>query len=566
MKRVNLNPKKSLQVQLFLNFIIPFIIMGVLVFGFVKYLTDYIINEHVLPQFDQILEINGESLAGSINETAVNKAIENPAQNGELVRFLDTFIEGKEGIEYVYVLTKQNNKDYIVGLNGSGDAMVESPFTPSQEEAFTSGKTVLTDIYEDKWGSHKSYFIPLENSNAIIGVDMSTNFIEKLQTAINFFQLIFLAASITLGGILAFFFGRRLIKPIQLLLASMNKISNGDLTESISVKRQDEIGRLAQNFEEMRKSLVTIIRSVKTNSSQINENSLELVQSFDELVDAAFQIAAGTGEEAKAAEVQALHIEKISQGISLMSDKIQSVSNETNAIGHFTKHTGEIAEKGSSQIADIAKQINRIQENSDISQERLGLLKEKVYQINQDIKLIKDVADQTNLLSLNASIEAARAGDAGKGFSVVAHEVQKLAGQTEGTVKTIDSILREITDHCIQMVTSNNEDNQEIQKGVQLITVSGELFGQIFEAVNTLTNQVDSMVESVDDITKASTESSQSVHEIAAISEERVATIEEISASSHQQSTTVGQLKEKNRELQEMAHSLSELVEKFTVQ
>ncbi|MBM7579713.1 methyl-accepting chemotaxis protein [Jeotgalibacillus terrae] len=560
------NPKKSLRSQLFIMFIIPFVLLSILMFGFVKYLTDYIIEDHVLPQFEQILQIYGGDLAESIDEEAVSETIGNSQESGEeLVQFLNAFMDGKEGIEYVYVLTREDNTDYIVALNGTEDIMMESPMTEDQERALTENTVVSTEIYVDEWGSHKSVFIPLPDTDAIIGLDMSTQFIEDLEQQIILFQIIFVIISIIIGAIFAYVFGQRLTKPIKLLLASVKKITGGNLTEEIKVKRQDEIGMLAENFEEMRLSLTTIIQSVKENSGQVNHTSEDLVKSFNELAEASSQIAVGTSEEAKASESRSSHIENISSGFSVMAGKIQDVNQQAKEIDQITKNAGSIAEKGAVQIQEISAQITEIQKNGNISQERLGDLGKNIDHINEDIKLIKAVADQTNLLSLNASIEAARAGEAGKGFSVVAQEVQKLSSQTEDTVTTISATLKELAAQCQKMLQSNTQDLSEINKGVTLIQSSGELFNQIFDSVNALTKQVDSMVDGIDEVTTTSNRSVESIHEIAAISEEGVATIEEISASSQQQNATILLLQDKNNELKEMATSLNRLVEKFVV-
>ncbi|WP_227396278.1 methyl-accepting chemotaxis protein [Jeotgalibacillus aurantiacus] len=566
MKTGKLNPRKSLRSQLFLFFVIPFVLMGILVFGFVQYLTGYIIEDHVLPQFEQLLQINGEELATTIDESLVTGTVNGDASAAQgLVQFLDEFMEGKEGMEYAYVLSRVNGTDSIVGLNGMEETLVESPFTADQAAALDEGRTVSTEIYVDQWGSHKSYFIPLENTDAIIGVDMSTQFIADLQQQILTFLIVFLAIAVVTGSVLAYTFGRRLIKPIDVLVGSVNKIAKGDLTEKVSLNRKDELGHLARNFEEMRLSLIEIIKNVKSNSSQVNDTSLYLVKAFDELGEASSQIAVGTGEEAKASESRSTHIETIAQGFTAMTSKIQNVNDQTKQIEQLTKNTGEVAEKGSVQIREISDQITRIHKNGDVSHERISLLGKKIDHINDDIKLIKAVADQTNLLSLNASIEAARAGDAGKGFSVVAQEVQKLSSQTENTVTTITSTLKEITDQCELMMQSNKQDLAEIENGVAMIRDSGALFNQIFEYVNALSEQVDQIVDNIEDVTNTSNQSVESIHEVAAISEEGVATVQQISASSQQQYATINILKDKNMELQEMADSLNQLVDRFAV-
>ncbi|MCR8849313.1 methyl-accepting chemotaxis protein [Rossellomorea sp. SC111] len=558
------NPKKSIQAQLFLSFIIPFFILGALIFLFIRFLTGYIFEEHVLPQFDQLLTINGEDLARSIDETVVNDIIQNEEKsNGAVGNELDQFIEGKEGIEYVYVLTQKNGKDYIVGLNDSPDTMVESPFTDDQAKAFTNREPVLSSIYSDEWGTHKSYFVPLEGTNAIVGIDMSAQFITDLKRKITIFQSIFIGVAVLLGAILSYIIGRRMKKNIEQLLSSMDMVTNGDLTESITIDRADEIGTLALRYEEMRASLKQVIHHVQDNANQINDTSAVLLTAFDELSDGSNQIAIGTSEEANASESRSVHIDQISNGTTLMSDKITSVANQTKQIDQFTRNTGQIAKEGTGKINKIQDQMNKIRSNGEINSTKLTQLDGKISQINRDIDLIKDVADQTNLLSLNASIEAARAGEAGKGFSIVAQEVQKLASLTDENVKTINAVLKDITDQTNEMLHANKEINTDIKDGADLVSTSGELFHQIFQAVDSLTNQVAAMVEDVADIQGTSQRTVESIHEVAAISEEGVATIQEISAASQQQHTTVSMLRNQNQELKEMADSLKKLVENY---
>lgn len=563
MKSFNLNPKKSLQGQMFLNFMIPFAIIGLALFIFVKSITGYIIDEHVLPEFDQILEMNGENLSAFTDENVVNQVIAGEGGESQLTTFLDEYAKGKEGLEYVYVLTRQNGKDYIVGMNGSSDAMVESPFTDDQARAFEEKKSVLTSIYTDKWGSHKSYFVPVDGSDAIIGVDMSTQFIDDLVNTINLFLIGFVVMAILIGGVIAYLFGRNMNKHIQKLVHSMDKMASGDLTEEITTTRKDEIGTLSHKFEHMRGNLIRMIESVKANADSIDATSVDLVTGFSEMTEASEQIATGTMEEARASESRSQHIERISTGTTSMSDEVKILTEQTGRIDQFTQSTSRRAKEGSDQIVRITDQITRIQKNSQISHERLVTLENKIVAINRDIDLIKDISDQTNLLSLNASIEAARAGEAGKGFAVVAEEVQNLARLTDSNVKTINQAIQEINQQTEEMMDANKEVNSDIEDGVNLVATSGELFETIFHGVQGLSDEVKKMVSSMDTVQSNTKDSIESIHEIAAISEEGVATLQEIASSSEQQNTTVRTLQMKNSELKAMADSLKEEVQRF---
>ncbi|WP_245989487.1 hypothetical protein [Ureibacillus thermophilus] len=176
--------KKSIKTQLIVSFLIPFLIFSFILFGFVRYVSDYIIQEQVIPQFDERLKENGQTLAKSIDPDLIKHAMIYPEKYGtELKDKLDSFIEGKKGIEYVYILSRKNGKDVIVALNGSDEYMVESSFTDEQKSSFEENKNVLSPIYKDKWGVHKSFFTPLDDNgvDAILGIDMSAEFIDQLK-------------------------------------------------------------------------------------------------------------------------------------------------------------------------------------------------------------------------------------------------------------------------------------------------------------------------------------------------------------------------------------------------
>lgn len=133
----NMTKKKSIKARLIISFLIPFLIFSLILFGFVRYVSEYIIHEHVIPQFDERLKENGKLLAESINPDLIKNTMVSPEKYGaELKQKLDSFMEGKKGIEYVYVLAKKDGKDVIVALNGSDKFMVESSFTDDQKLSY----------------------------------------------------------------------------------------------------------------------------------------------------------------------------------------------------------------------------------------------------------------------------------------------------------------------------------------------------------------------------------------------------------------------------------------------
>jgi len=562
----NITRKKSIKTQLIVSFLFPFLIFSMILFGFVKYVSDYIIQEHVIPQFDELLKENGQLLAQSIDPDLIKNTMESPEKYGmQLKRKLDSFFEGKKGIEYVYVLSRKNGKDVIVALNDSDDFMVESPFTGDQKTSFEEKETVLSPIYRDKWGVHKSFFLPLEDDGveAIFGIDMSAKFIDQLENRILTISIIVTAVMIIIGILLALFIGNRISKPLNSLVQYAKTFSTGDLSQSININRQDEIGILANSFEEMRKNLSHIIDNVKEKSEGIHLTSQTLLESFEELDQASKQIATSTDEEAKGAEERANHIERISNMISEISSSISNVDEQTKVIKNLTDQTSQQAEKGNVQVEIITEQMNKIKQNGMVSKENLSNLGKKLEHINEIIKIIQEISSQIHLLSLNASIEAARAGEAGKGFSVVAQEVQKLANQTDGSIKTISKAIVEINEQANLVLNLNQQDYEDIVKGVEIVEDNGRLFNSIFESVEQLAKGIDTIVKSTEDLDQASDKILMSIQEISAISEQGVAATQEISASAIQQNSTIEYLKEQNADLKLLADNLQDMIKRF---
>lgn len=518
------------------------------------------INENVLPQFDERLSENARSLAASIDPDL----IENASDQGEaILGKLDAFVEKRKGIEYVYVLKRENDSDVIVALNGSRDFMVESPFTPEQAKSINGKEEVLSEIYNDKWGTHKSYFTPIEGTDAIVGIDMDASFIPEMKSKMIVFNILFLISAVLLGAISSYVIGRQIARLVNELVGFTSEMAVGNLSKPITSVRQDEIGDLSHGFEDMRVSLSHIIQNVRERAQTMNKTTVSIHQSFEEMVESYDQIVTGTTEEAKASEERAHHIDRISNMISDLTDTIRLMSEQTNTMNEFTLHTNKLAEQGSKQVQDVTSQMDKIMGNGQASKANLVSLEEDVVKINEVIGLIRIIASQTNLLSLNASIEAARAGDAGRGFAVVAQEVQKLAVQTDESIDVISESIMRINEQTAKVIQNNDESFQDILNGVSLVENNGEIFNKIFDSVEKLLKGTEQLAHHSQKINVSSDESLASIQEIAAISEEGVATTEQISAAAIQQSNIMTGLKAQNKDLAKESALLEEMVEKF---
>ncbi|RWZ51389.1 methyl-accepting chemotaxis protein [Halobacillus fulvus] len=564
MKRFRFHPKKSLRSQLFLTFIIPFVLVGFLVFGLVKYLSGSVIEEYVLPQFEQILQTNGEDLNRLIDSELVEEAIESPETNhAELISILNSFMEGKERLEYAYILTEQEDTGYIVGLNGSEDIMVESPLTSEQQNSLSNQEVVVTDIYEDEWGSHKSYFAPVAGTNAIVGVDMSTEFVNQLQTRVNLFLIAFLLVSTLIGGGLAYVYGTRLNRAISSLLYSVQEISQGDLTQRVSLKREDELGQLAQATDEMADSLKHLVESVSNSSNDVSAQSAQLTQASVEVKEGSAQVASTMIELSSGAESQANSSSELAEVMSGFVQKIKQASDSGSDVATASQTVLSMTENGRKLMENSVHQMSTIHHIVKESVDKVSGLDQQSKEISKLVKVIQDIAEQTNLLSLNAAIEAARAGEHGKGFAVVADEVRKLAEQVSASIVDITGIVNMIQSESGEVVETLKQGYQEVDEGSTQIETTGQTFADISHAVANMAGKIDRISGNLADIAQDSERMNASIEGIASVSEESAAGVQQVAASSQQTSSSMEEVSRSAEMLAELAQGLNEQVRQF---
>lgn len=564
MKLLIIRPKKSLKSQLTLGFLVPFVAFSLVICLFFINLLNTILDDHVLSQFNHRLEENGTALARTLSSQEIEDAMQHPEKSGSLLKSaLDNFIKEREGIEYVYVLTSQDNKDYIVALNGSEEYMKESPFTPEQEKAFTEEQAVISSIYTDQWGVHKSFFIPIEGTDTIVGVDMDASFIHSLEQKALFYPLLFLVLSVLLGTGSAIWLGSRISSPIKRLAGFTQDIADGNLRNPIRLDREDEIGMLAGSFESMRRQLNAVIQNVHEKAEDLSQSGNTLFTSFQELTEASDQIASSTQTEAMGAEDRSRHLESLSNLMLDMTEAVEQMNKETGQIKEMATETSHLSQSGSQQVETISSQIQSIKQNGLVSQENLSDLNSKLARISEIVELIRNVSAQTNLLSLNAAIEAARAGEAGKGFAVVAQEIQKLAQQTAASAQDITATVEEINKQTNKVLTLNETNVEDMMKGVDMIEDSGKLFSKIFQAVGELETRSERIFTNSRLVSNASEEAVTAIQEINAISEQGTAITQEIAASAQQQNQVVETAQQQSGKLREVAHILQEMVSQF---
>lgn len=328
--------------------------------------------------------------------------------------------------------------------------------------------------------------------------------------------------------------------------SALNQAGKGDFTEALGDKYQDEIGDLVDSYTEMKENLSGLIHTVTETSHQVSASAEQLSASSEETSKAAQNITEAIQELADGADRQASSSEKAMNAASDISTGMDQIEKYMLKVKDASLLSGEKSDAGTEVIRNVINQMNIIDDNTNSASQSINELGNKSVEIEAIIKLITDVADQTNLLALNAAIEAARAGEHGKGFAVVADEVRKLAEQSSKSSGQISQLVKEIQNGIQLSVSSMSVGRESVEKGMELADQAGKSFLEISEAIEIVISQVqevsaaitqistrlDHLVTSIDESTELAKNAAYNNQNIAAAAEEQNASMEEVASLS----------------------------------
>lgn len=394
----------------------------------------------------------------------------------------------------------------------------------------------------------------------------STYMIDFNAPAKEILHVILIIAGISLfaGIFVIWIFANNISKPLNAVVKQMDYLANADLTkEQIQIKTNDETGQLASAMNHMHNNLKEIIANVSSASEKVSNQSEELTESASEVMSGSEQIASTMQELAGGAESQANHASELSSAMQEFSNKIKEVNQRSEHIHESSNKVLVTTDEGSQLMKSSISQMEKIDTIVQGGVRKMEGLDSQSQQISKLVDVIQGVADQTNLLALNAAIEAARAGEHGKGFAVVADEVRKLAEQVSESVMDISDIVTNIQNESSAVSDSLQAGYQEVERGTNQIHETSEKFKDIYKAISNITDSITLTYENMAEIAESSQQMNDSVQEIAAVSEEASAGIEQTSASSQQTSGAMEEVTASSNELAKLADELNALVRHF---
>ncbi len=349
--------------------------------------------------------------------------------------------------------------------------------------------------------------------------------------------LVGLFLSLILAGGISYVIARGVVNPIKMVNAALEDIAQGegDLTKRLPVEGKDEVAQLCRFFNRFVDKLHDSIARVASTTTSLAAASEEL--------------SVNTAQLAKSGQDQAQQATQAAAAVEQMSATVTEMAKNAQGVASTARDANQAATQGNEVVVGSIAGMTRLAETVQASATRIQSLGQRSDQIGEIIKVIEDIADQTNLLALNAAIEAARAGEQGRGFAVVADEVRKLAERTTKATKEIADTIRTIQSDTTMAVESMATGTHEAEEGMAMINKAGERLGEIVGAVKSVTGMVQQIAAAIE-------EQSTATDQIAG-------NIEAVASESKRSEGGLGQVTHATTELARMAGELQTVVGAF---
>ncbi|MCB0192272.1 MAG: cache domain-containing protein [Anaerolineae bacterium] len=413
---------------------------------------------------------------------------------------------------------------------------------------------------------------------------------------------------------------RQMVSYLQQMAGTADRLAQGDLTAKITPKsNKDALGNalstMIANLRQLIGQVTDTAHTVDTTSNQLSTNTEQASHATHQISVMMQQLAAGAQQQsnsalhtkasveqvalaingvAHGAQEQAAAIAKSADIASQMEIAIQQVAANAQAGADGASEAAQTARHGVNIVGDTIQGMQTIKSKVDLSAQRVQEMGQRSQQIGAIVETIEDIASQTNLLALNAAIEAARAGEHGKGFAVVADEVRKLAEKSAVATKEIAGLIQSIQETVSEAVIAMEDGTHEVESGVGRANEAGQVLADILKAFEAVDDQVkaismatrqmtassDELVSTMErvsavveensaaaeEMAASSNEVAQAVDNVARVSEENSAAVEEVSAASEEMSAQVQEVSESAQILNTITHNLKEVVGRFKLQ
>lgn len=503
-----------------------------------------------------ILESSKKQITDSVKHTMVDvvnitsKIMENEISNsgvddldydGYANNLSDVKLEGMDSA-YMYVVQNDGTMLYHPTKEKVGQP-VENAVIKGVVQQLQDGKKPGTTVVEYDFNGTTKYsaYTILNNENILVLTADESEALAGI-TTVTGVAVGIIAIVVLIAITISFIMGRRLMRPLVKVSTIIEDVANGNIEADFSVVKEsnDEIGLIIEKMKELTQSLGSIVGKIRNSSDTMSSNSYELNDTSSQTLAANNEISKAVEDVAEGSTGMAASISKINENLLEMSNETKDINASVDEIKNQTVAVQDSSKIMNDKIKSMQDSSHKMDEGISAISKRIETVNTTVDKVSNIVSVIEEISSETNLLSLNASIEAARAGDAGKGFAVVAQEIRVLSDNTNTELENIKQIISSLVEECRYCVQASGtivEDNAKQKEEIKAVL---DEFGSLDEQIQKTAEKADeieelvtAMIELNDDITKSSNSLTDVSAANAAATEEMNANIEELNAMMH---------------------------------
>lgn len=480
----------------------------------------------------------------------------------DVVAVMESYQIGEEG--YPILITKSG----LVVYHVDPEQIMETNMTEIDGDVGAYAKEMVKGnmgIGKYVYNNQEKYFAyaPLATNGWSVGTIVPTSETASIINSFSFTNIAMFAITTIILMTSIVVIVQVSLKKVPMIVENMNQFASGDLTHSLDVDSNDEVGQISHAYNDALVSIRQVITEAVNSSDAVRSASNTMVTISEESKQALGDVSIAISEVADGTTDTAHQTEESVVSIHELSDEIEHIINKTEEIYIKTEEVHTLSSQGTSTLVKLNKQSQENQESVSTIKDIVQAMDASSNEISVIVDMINSISEQTNLLALNASIEAARAGEAGRGFSVVADEIRKLAEQTSEATEDIRAKIVDIQDKSALAVKQTDSSEKIVIENTEIVKNTEVIFNDIIKNLQVLFTVSEESKKAAEEMRERKETIVNFIENVSASYEETSASMEEMSASTEEQLAVMENLASEADTLSGLANSLYEIMDKF---